>query len=107
MLAQAGESFVDELRRSGDIGFWSVAARLSSAGRIMPLASRGIVAQATEETIVFDADTTGGSGGPVSNTDGVVVAVTAAILPEYGGSNLGVPVAMVRKLLDEFASDAM
>ena len=108
MLAQAGESFVEGLRQTGDVGFWSVAARLSAAGRIMPLASRGIVAQAMEETIVFDADTThGGSGGPILNTDGVVVAVTAAILPEYGGSNLGVPVAMVRKLLAEVSADAM
>ncbi len=108
MLAQAGESFVEELRQTGDVGFWSVAARLSAAERIVPLASRGIVAQATEETIVFDADTThGGSGGPVLNTDGVVVAVTAAILPEYGGSNLGVPVEKVRQLLEEVPTDAM
>jgi hypothetical protein len=28
-----------------------------------------------------------------------VVAVNAAILPEYGGSNLGVPVSKVRELL--------
>ncbi len=108
MLAQAGENFVNDLRRSGDVGFWTIASRLSAAGRIMPLASRGIVAQATEETIVFDADTThGGSGGPVLNTDGSVVAVTAAILPEYGGSNLGVPITMVVKLLEEVGSDAM
>ena len=31
---------------------------------------------------------------------GAVIAVNAAILPEYGGSNLGVPVAKVRALLE-------
>ena len=53
-------------------------------------------------TFVYDADTTlGGSGGPVLDIRGAVVAVNAAILPEYGGSNLGVPVASVRALLAE------
>ena len=33
--------------------------------------------------------------------NGNVVAVIAAILPEYGGSNLGVPAAKVRALLEE------
>ena len=31
--------------------------------------------------------------------NGAVVAVNAAILPEYGGSNLGVPAAKVQTLL--------
>jgi S1-C subfamily serine protease len=49
---------------------------------------------------VYDAETThGGSGGPVLDINGSVVAVNAAILPEYGGSNLGVPVARLRALL--------
>ena len=43
----------------------------------------------------------GGSGGPVLALDGKVVAVNAAILPEFAGSNLGVPVAMVRELLEK------
>ena len=33
--------------------------------------------------------------------NGSVVAVNAAILPEYGGANLGVPVAKVRALLED------
>lgn len=102
MLAQAGEGFIKELQAIADIDFWSVAARLAAAGRIMPLASRGIVGRASEETIVYDAETTyGGSGGPVLDAEGKVVAVNAFILPEYGGSNLGVPVARVRRLLAE------
>lgn len=100
MLAQAGAAFVDELQRTGDTDFWSIASRLSAAGKIAPLASRGIIGQVTETTTVYDADTTlGGSGGPVLDTDGAVVAVNAAVLPEYGGSNLGVPAAQVAALL--------
>jgi serine protease Do len=102
MLAQSGEAFIKELQRTKDIGFWSVAARLAKEGYIAPLASRGIIGQATGATVVYDAETTqGGSGGPVIDSNGKVVAVNTAILPEYGGSNLGVPVAKVRSLLKE------
>ena len=34
-----------------------------------------------------------------------VVAINAAILPEFGGSNLGVPVALVRELLERESAD--
>jgi serine protease Do len=102
MLAQAGEAFVDELQESNDIGFWSVAEHLAEGGHIVPLASRGIVAQATRMAVVFDAETThGGSGGPVLDMNGGVVAVSSIVLPEYGGSNLGVPIDRVRALLAE------
>ena len=100
MLAQSGEEFVAELQKSANIEFWSVAARLAEKKYIAPLASRGIVSQVSLSTIVYDAETThGGSGGPVLDTDGAVVAVNTAILPEYGGSNLGIPAAKVRALL--------
>jgi len=101
MLAQSGEAFLEELQKTEDTGFWTVAARLAEKGHIAPLASRGIVSQITSSTIVYDAETThGGSGGPVLDTNGAVIAVNAAILPEYGGSNLGVPAPQVRALLD-------
>jgi serine protease Do len=100
MLVQSGEAFIDELQKANDTGFWSIASRLAERKLIVPLSSRGIVSQATPTTVVYDAETThGGSGGPVLDVNGEVVAVNAAILPEYGGSNLGVPVAWVRALL--------
>ncbi len=52
--------------------------------------------------MVYDAETThGGSGGPVLDMDGNVIAVNAAIIPEYGGSNIGVPADEVKRLLRE------
>ncbi|NDW47523.1 serine protease [Ruegeria sp. PrR005] len=100
MLARSGEQFVEEMRLSGRTGFWEVAEQLAAAGLMWPLSSRGIVGQITQASVVYDAETThGGSGGPVLNLQGQVVAVNTAILPDFGGSNLGVPVAEVRALL--------
>lgn len=104
IIAQAGEAFVEELQASGETDFWKIAERLSAEKRIVPLASQGIVGRVSEETIVYDAATTsGGSGGPVLDTEGAVIAVNTAIIPEYGGSNLGIPVTPLRELLTEAA----
>ncbi len=100
LLARADETFVAGLIESGERDFWTVTRRLSEEGYIAPLATRGIVGQVTDAAIVYDAETTrGGSGGPVLGLDGEVVAVNVAIMPEFGGSNLGVPAAFAQKLL--------
>ena len=101
LLAQSGAEFLKSLEAEEDADFWKVAVRLSERGMIVPLASRGIIGKVAAEAIVYDAETTyGGSGGPVLNSEGEVVAVNAAILPEFGGSNIGVPVARLREILE-------
>lgn len=100
LLARSGQVFVDSVMRERP-DFWTVVRELSDAGYIRPLATRGIIGQVTPSTVAYDAETTrGGSGGPVLSLDGEVVAVTFAILADFGGSNLGVPVAEVRRLLE-------
>ena len=100
MLAQTGDSFLAELQADESLDFWDVAERLSRAQFIRPLASRGIIGQLSESTVVYDADTThGGSGGPVLDIDGNAIAVNTAIIPEYGGSNFGIPARYARRLL--------
>ena len=102
MLAQTGVTFLASLQEDKNLDFWAVAERLSQSEFIRPLASRGIVGQLTAATVVYDADTThGGSGGPVLDINGDVVAINTAIIPEYGGSNFGVPVEYARRLLAE------
>ena len=100
MLAQTGDRFLADLQEDETLDFWGVAERLAQAGFIRPLASRGIVGQRSAATVVYDAETTyGGSGGPVLDVDGKVIAVNSAIIPEYGGSNFGIPVSFARRLL--------
>ncbi len=82
--------------------FWTTTRHLSEAGHIAPLATRGIGGQATLDSVVYDAETThGGSGGPVLGLNGEVQAINAAILTDFGGSNLGIPAAAARRLLDQ------
>ena len=101
LLARADENLVAQLMSEQGTDFWSVARRLSAASQIGPLASQGIVGQVTSTAIVYDAETTsGGSGGPVLDLDGRVVAVNVAVVPEFGGSNLGVPAAYAQQLLE-------
>jgi S1-C subfamily serine protease len=104
LLARSGSVFVDSLLQSRP-DFWKVVEHLSKSDLIRPLASRGIVGQVTPASVVYDAETTrGGSGGPVLSLKGEVVAVTYGVLEGFGGSNLGVPVVEVRRLIDEAES---
>jgi serine protease Do len=92
LLARAGDAFVKELSRQPDRDDDEIAHQLALAGMVKPLASRGIVGQVSGEAIVYDAQTaTGGSGGPVLNLKGEVIAINRAMVAEFGGSNIGVP----------------
>ena len=102
LLARTSKAFMSSLSDQKDLDFWSIASHLAAAGHINPLATRGIVGQVTTDAIVYDAETTrGGSGGPVLGLNGEVIAVNAAILPEFGGSNLGVPIKHLRDLVSQ------
>ncbi len=100
LLARADKAFVDRLQSEGDRDPWAVTRRLSAEGRIAPLATRGIVGQVSSTAVVYDAETAGGgSGGPVLDLDGEVIAINAGFIPGFGGSNLGVPAEEARRLL--------
>lgn len=100
MLARTDQQFLDALQAKEELDFWNLGQQLAQSGYIRPLATRGIVGQVTPSAVVYDAETAqGGSGGPVLNLDGFVIAVNTAVLKEFGGSNLGVPIAHVSALL--------
>jgi S1-C subfamily serine protease len=103
LVARTDPAFLETLAEAADTTFWRVARRLAEEGYMAPLVSRGIVGQVTSRAVVYDAETTsGGSGGPVLSLEGRVVAINAAVLADFGGSNMGVPaehgVALVERL---------
>jgi S1-C subfamily serine protease len=102
LLARAGDAFVKELSHRANLDDDGVVQELARARLVKPLASSGIVAQVSDEAVVYDAQTTsGGSGGPVLNLRGEVVAVNRATLPEFGGSNIGVPAPHALELIQK------
>ena len=104
MIVRASPGFIEQARQESD-DFWQIVDRLAREGYIRPLASRGIVSQVSADYIVYDAETTaGGSGGPVLNADGSVVAINTAIVEKFGGSNLGVLSIYARRLMDRYLS---
>ena len=72
------------------------AEELAKRNLIRPLITQGHIGDVLPDKIVFDAQTTsGGSGGPLFNREGKVVGVTVAILKGFGGSNFGIPDALL------------
>jgi serine protease Do len=105
LMARTDAAFVRQLLADSTLNFWTAALRLAQGGHISPLASQGIIGQVTGQAVVFDAETThGGSGGPVLNLAGEVIAIAAAVQPEYGGANMGVPAGRAAALLARAAA---
>lgn len=105
LLARSDPAFVTRLRLDSLRGRpWEIAAKLAESGAISPLTTRGIVGQVSPSAVVYDAETSkGGSGGPVLGPEGRVVAVNKGLMAEFAGSNLGVPVRNVHRLLEKAA----
>lgn len=100
LLARADKHFVSGLRQQSDMNDQKAADALARAGLIQPLVSRGIVAQVSDAVVVHDAQTTfGGSGGPVLNLRGEVLAINRSMLAGFGGANMGVPVELASQML--------
>ncbi|MDT8340546.1 MAG: trypsin-like peptidase domain-containing protein [Longimicrobiales bacterium] len=101
IVARSGIEFMESLRERGGGGMWEVAQELADRGLVTPLVTRGIVGQVNVENITYDAQTAGGgSGGPVLDQEGRVLAVNMAVLPDFAGSNLGVPTARMLTLME-------
>jgi S1-C subfamily serine protease len=102
LLARASDEFIDQLKIRTDFDVWQLVQELANHRLIQPLASRGIVAQVTDDIVAYDAETArGGSGSPVLLLTGEVAAINSAILSDFGGSNIGVPVKFAQMLLDQ------
>ncbi|MGH9773940.1 MAG: trypsin-like peptidase domain-containing protein [Candidatus Acidiferrales bacterium] len=100
LLARADETTVREIVAAGENDASRIIEELAKRKLIRPLITQGHIGDVLPEKIVFDAQTTsGGSGGPLFNHDGKVIGVTYAVLKDFGGSNLGIPIRFSEPLL--------
>lgn len=93
ILAKADTEVVQTILKRYGRQSEHVTEALSEKGLIRPSTTQGHIGDITETDIVFDAPTTqGGSGGPVFNKAGEVVAIEYAVLPKFGGTAFGIPI---------------
>jgi hypothetical protein len=100
ILAKTDGSVVQGILSQGT-GNERITEALSRRGLIRPSTTQGHIGDVTGTDIVFDASTTqGGSGGPVFNKYGQVIAVEYAVLAQFAGNSYGVPVRYALELTD-------
>lgn len=93
ILAKTDGSVVRQILETHGTSPDRVAEVLAQRALIRPSSTQGHIGDITKTDLVFDAPTTqGGSGGPVFNKAGLVVAVEYAVLPKFGGNAFGVPI---------------
>ena len=102
ILAKAETGVVEAILESHGTDSARVTEALSDRGLIRPSTTQGHIGDITPTDIVFDAPSAqGGSGGPVFNKHGQVIAVEYAVLPKFGGTSFGVPIAYALDLVRE------
>ena len=78
----------------------SLVTELAHRNLIRPTNTQGHIGDVLTDKIIYDAQTTsGGSGGPLFNAEGKVIAVNVAMLRDFGGSNFAIPVRYAKPLL--------
>ena len=100
ILAKADSGEVQAILEAHGTSSERVTEALARKGLIRPSTTQGHIGDITNTDIVFDAPTTqGGSGGPVFNKNGRVIAVEYAVLSKFGGNSFGVPMRYALELL--------
>jgi S1-C subfamily serine protease len=99
ILARAGSDVTRKVAESAqDVP--QILSQIAAQHLIRPTTTQGHIGDVLTDKIVYDAATTsGGSGGPLFNRDGKVIGVNSAILKDFGGSNLAVPIRYADELL--------
>lgn len=100
ILARTSEDAVRSIAANANGDSGSLMTELAHRNLIRPVNTQGHIGDVLTDKIVYDAQTTsGGSGGPLFNAEGKVIAVNVAMLRDFGGSNFAIPVRFARPLL--------
>jgi len=99
LLAKADPDIAQEISK---LPFLETAQELSNHHLIKPISTQGHISDALNERIIYDALTTvGGSGGPLFNNKGKVVAINYGIFRGFSGANFGVPIKYAIELIED------
>jgi S1-C subfamily serine protease len=99
ILARAGNDTTQKVVENAH-EVTQIVSQLAAQHLIRPTTTQGHIGDVLTDKIVYDAATTsGGSGGPLFNRYGKVIGVNFAILSDFGGSNLAVPVRYADELV--------
>ena len=94
------------LSRDKNLDSMGVLDALAAHGMVRPLVTQGHIADVSGGKVIYDAATAvGGSGGPLVDLDGKVVAINYGILKAFSGANFGVPVSHAVALLKRARSE--
>jgi len=98
MLAKSPENLYRRLVSSKDT--IQVANALAAAAMIRPSATCGHLSDVVDQKLIYDAPTAqGGSGGPVFNSKGEVIAVNAAYIEGFNGGTIGISAQSLKPLI--------
>ena len=92
ILARAETPTIREIAAASHGDLNQVLSELAIRGIIYPVITQGHLGDVLLGKIIYDAQTTsGGSGGPLFNSQGKVVGINYAINQGFGGSSFGIP----------------
>jgi serine protease Do len=99
ILARAGNDVTHKVVENAH-EVTQIVSQMAAQNLIRPTTTQGHIGDVLKDKIVYDAATTsGGSGAPLFNRNGKVIGVNFAMLNDFGGSNLAVPVRYADELL--------
>jgi S1-C subfamily serine protease/DNA-binding response OmpR family regulator len=97
--ARAGDDTTEKVTKNAH-QMTQVVSQMAGRRLIRPTTTQGHIGDVLKDKIVYDAATTsGGSGGPLFNHDGKVIGVNFAVLSDFGGSNLAIPIRYADELV--------
>ncbi|MGO9339209.1 MAG: trypsin-like peptidase domain-containing protein [Terracidiphilus sp.] len=100
ILARTGAETLESVATASEGDSKQMMEELARRHLIRPTATQGHIGDVLRDKIVYDAQTTsGGSGGPLFNNEGKVIGINFAVLREFGGSNLAIPVDYGKSIL--------
>jgi serine protease Do len=100
ILARTGEETLQSIATASKGDPKQVVEELARRHLIRPVVTQGHIGDILPDKIIYDAQTTsGGSGGPLFNSEGKVIGVNFAMVRDFGGSNFAIPIVYAKSLL--------